>query len=194
MTWYSARFLPLALLWLTLSCNSGSSPAPAPPTPPPPTTPTATTFTNPLLGVGPDPWVYRKDNMYYYMSTTGGNIESSTLSNISINNLYQRRGEIAGDLGKLRADFGPDYPQVIALQSQINELDRQIARERARISSSVSRSLGDKYREALALERKLEGQVGSLKGDVLDDCLQSCARGRRNTVYCSTWKRVYGEC
>ncbi|RSK48444.1 glycoside hydrolase family 43 protein [Hymenobacter rigui] len=74
MTWYSARFLPLSLLWLTLACNSGSSPAPAPPTPPPPTTPTATTFTNPLLSAGPDPWVYRKDNVYYYMNTTGGNI------------------------------------------------------------------------------------------------------------------------
>ncbi|RSK33269.1 glycoside hydrolase family 43 protein [Hymenobacter metallilatus] len=72
MTWYPARLVPLALLTLTLSCNSGS--APAPPTPPPPTPPTSTTFTNPLLSVGPDPWVYQKDGVYYYMSTTGSNL------------------------------------------------------------------------------------------------------------------------
>ncbi|MET4105034.1 glycoside hydrolase family 43 protein [Hymenobacter sp. UYP22] len=74
MTWYPARLLSLALLALTFSCNSGSSPTPAPPTPPPPAPPTSTTFTNPLLSVGPDPWVYQKDGTYYYMSTTGGNI------------------------------------------------------------------------------------------------------------------------
>ncbi|GAC1596517.1 MAG: glycoside hydrolase family 43 protein [Hymenobacter sp.] len=34
----------------------------------------ATTFTNPLLPTGPDPWVYQKDGYYYFMATTGINI------------------------------------------------------------------------------------------------------------------------
>lgn len=34
-----------------------------------PTTTTATTFQNPLLPSGPDPWVYQKDGFYYYMHT-----------------------------------------------------------------------------------------------------------------------------
>ena len=34
----------------------------------------ATTFTNPLLPTGPDPWVYQKDGFYYYMHTTGVNL------------------------------------------------------------------------------------------------------------------------
>jgi GH43 family beta-xylosidase len=31
-------------------------------------------FTNPLLPVGPDPWVIYHDNYYYYMNTTGKNL------------------------------------------------------------------------------------------------------------------------
>ncbi|HUK26471.1 MAG TPA: glycoside hydrolase family 43 protein [Terriglobales bacterium] len=34
----------------------------------------ATTFTNPLLPTGPDPWVEHKDGVYYYMNTTGVNL------------------------------------------------------------------------------------------------------------------------
>lgn len=32
------------------------------------------TFTNPLLPTGPDPWVEYKDGVYYYMNTTGKNL------------------------------------------------------------------------------------------------------------------------
>ncbi|HEX8329790.1 MAG TPA: glycoside hydrolase family 43 protein [Hymenobacter sp.] len=34
-----------------------------------PSTNTATTFQNPLLSSGPDPWVYQKDGFYYYLHT-----------------------------------------------------------------------------------------------------------------------------
>ena len=34
----------------------------------------STTFTNPLLPTGPDPWVIFKDGFYYYMNTTGMNL------------------------------------------------------------------------------------------------------------------------
>ncbi|MEC5145270.1 glycoside hydrolase family 43 protein [Chitinophaga sp. 212800010-3] len=33
-----------------------------------------TTFVNPLLSSGADPWVYQKDGSYYFMSTSGNNI------------------------------------------------------------------------------------------------------------------------
>src|SRR5687767_1827063 len=36
--------------------------------------PVVTTFTNPLLAVGPDPWVLQKNGVYYYMHTTGRNL------------------------------------------------------------------------------------------------------------------------
>jgi GH43 family beta-xylosidase len=58
------------LLLGALSCNKKADPA----TTSPPTNPVASTFTNPLLPSGPDPWVYQKDGSYYYMATTGGNL------------------------------------------------------------------------------------------------------------------------
>jgi GH43 family beta-xylosidase len=36
--------------------------------------PTLTTFTNPLLSSGPDPWIIKKDNNYYYTHTLGNRI------------------------------------------------------------------------------------------------------------------------
>ncbi len=67
-------FAPLLLLGL-LSCSkdSGSSGGTTP-TPTPTPAPAATTFTNPLLPSGPDPWVAQKDGFYYFMATTGNNV------------------------------------------------------------------------------------------------------------------------
>ncbi|HEX8327668.1 MAG TPA: glycoside hydrolase family 43 protein [Hymenobacter sp.] len=56
--------------WLLLSapgCKKAAAPAMPPPAP-------LTTYTNPLLGSGADPWVTQKDGFYYYMHTTGGNL------------------------------------------------------------------------------------------------------------------------
>jgi GH43 family beta-xylosidase len=41
---------------------------------PPPVTPD-TTFTNPLLTSGPDPWVIQKDSLYYYTNTSGDRLK-----------------------------------------------------------------------------------------------------------------------
>lgn len=43
-------------------------------TPPPPPPPAANTFTNPLLSSGPDPWVVKKDAVYYYTHTLGNRV------------------------------------------------------------------------------------------------------------------------
>jgi GH43 family beta-xylosidase len=61
----------LFLLILTLACHKGSGGGNAPPPGPPPAT---NTFINPLLGAGPDPWVIRKGDFYYYTHTQGNKI------------------------------------------------------------------------------------------------------------------------
>src|SRR5688500_10118707 len=53
------------------ACDKKSTPAP-PVTPPPVVS--ADSFVNPLLPSGPDPWVIRKDNQYYYTHTLGNRI------------------------------------------------------------------------------------------------------------------------
>lgn len=62
--------------WLLIGLLACADKSPAPSTPPvvTPPTPVSTTFVNPLLASGPDPWVYQKDGFYYYMATTGNNV------------------------------------------------------------------------------------------------------------------------
>ena len=57
----------LALLLGSTASGGGGRPLGAVPAPP-------ATFTNPLLPSGPDPWVYQKDGVYYFLITTGGDV------------------------------------------------------------------------------------------------------------------------
>src|SRR5690606_1125102 len=40
----------------------------------PPVTTVDSTFTNPIVNNGPDPWVYQHDDVYYYTHTMGNRI------------------------------------------------------------------------------------------------------------------------
>jgi capsular exopolysaccharide synthesis family protein len=104
-----------------------------------------------------------------YRSGTGGSIAAQSLSNPTLNDLHRQRAELLGQLSKLESDFGPEYPTVVALRSQISELDRQINREQGRVSSSVSQDLGGRYRQAFAAERALQARVDSLKSQLLGE-------------------------
>ncbi|MGZ5190371.1 MAG: glycoside hydrolase family 43 protein [Flavisolibacter sp.] len=64
------KFILLLVTYVTLSCDKGNGGGSNPPPPPPP----ANTFTNPLLTSGPDPWIIKKDNNYYYTHTLGNRI------------------------------------------------------------------------------------------------------------------------
>lgn len=66
------RVMFLFLLISTISCDKGSGSG-GTPTPNPPVIP-ITTFTNPLLQSGPDPWIVKKDSFYYYTHTLGNRI------------------------------------------------------------------------------------------------------------------------
>lgn len=89
---------------------------------------------------------------------------TEALGNQAINNLRQRRAELAADYQKMLVQFEPGYPALQAIQSQINELDRSIASEESRVSGSIQAN----YREALAREKALEIKVSQLKADYLD--------------------------
>ncbi|MDO7877084.1 glycoside hydrolase family 43 protein [Hymenobacter sp. ASUV-10] len=53
-----------------LGCTKEAIPTLQPAVP----TPAATTFTNPLLSSGPDPWVAQKDGFYYFVATNDRNL------------------------------------------------------------------------------------------------------------------------
>src|SRR5215212_8386103 len=64
------HLLFVLVTFVSLSCKKPDKNNPDPnPNPQP-----GTTFTNPLLNSGPDPWVLKKDSFYYYTHTLGNKI------------------------------------------------------------------------------------------------------------------------
>ena len=95
---------------------------------------------------------------------TSGRPSSELLANSAVNNLRQRRAELASEYQRLMAQFEPSYPAAQALKTQIDQLDRSIGREESRVSGSIQ---GD-YRAALDREQALRSQVDQLKASYLD--------------------------
>lgn len=89
---------------------------------------------------------------------------TEALRNQAINSLRQRRAELAAEYQRLMIQFEPGYPAAKAIQSQIDQLDRSIAREEGRVSGSLQAD----YREALERERALQSKVDQLKASYLD--------------------------
>ncbi|HZC37316.1 MAG TPA: polysaccharide biosynthesis tyrosine autokinase, partial [Sphingomicrobium sp.] len=104
-----------------------------------------------------------------YRAGTGGTIAAQALTSTTVNDLHSQRAELLGQLSKLQSDFGPEYPPVVALRSQIAEIDKQIGLEQSRVSSSVTQDLAGKFQQALATERDLQGKVDALKTDLLGE-------------------------
>lgn len=95
-----------------------------------------------------------------------GNAGASTeaLRNQAINNLRQKRAELAAEYQRLMVQFEPEYPTAKAIKSQIDQLDRSIAREEGRVSGSLEAD----YREARDRESALQAKVDQLKASYLD--------------------------
>jgi capsular exopolysaccharide synthesis family protein len=88
--------------------------------------------------------------------------------NASTQELRQSRASLQAEYQDKRTLMKPDHPDMLALKSRIDELDRQISRETAQASSGRSNTLLAEYRSALAAEGALRSRVAGLKGDVLN--------------------------
>ena len=104
-----------------------------------------------------------------YRAGAGGTVAAQSLTSTTVNDLHSQRAQLLGQLSKLQSDFGPDYPPIIALRSQIAELDKQIGNEQSRVSSSVTQDLEGKFQQALATERDLQSKVDQLKTELLGE-------------------------
>ena len=82
--------------------------------------------------------------------------------------LRQQQATLEADYQQKRTFMKPEHPEMQSLKAQIDELDRQIAREGARMSSGRSNSLLADYRASVSAERALQSRVSQLKGDVLN--------------------------
>ena len=94
----------------------------------------------------------------------GGGNAVEALRNEAINTLRARRAVLASDYQKLLVQFEPRYPAALALKSQLDQIDRSIAREEQRVSGSIQ----GEYRQAVQRETMLQERVEALKVGFLD--------------------------
>ena len=87
----------------------------------------------------------------------------------------QSTSALRGSRATLEADYQdkltllkPDHPDMVALRSRIEELNRQISAEQSRVAGGKSTSLMADFRAAAAAEGALRSRVNQLRGSVLD--------------------------
>jgi capsular exopolysaccharide synthesis family protein len=86
----------------------------------------------------------------------------------STQGLRQQKATLEAEYQQKRTFMKPEHPEMLSLRSQIDELDKQIARESAQMSSGRNNSLLADYRAAVSAEQALQARVAALKGDVLN--------------------------
>lgn len=99
-----------------------------------------------------------------YREQGGDGASGDALRNQAINSLRQRRAELSADYQKMMTQFEPQYPPARALKAQIDQLDRSVTREEARVSGSTQAE----YRAAERRESELRARVEQLKSNYLD--------------------------
>ena len=88
--------------------------------------------------------------------------------NNSVLPLRQELAKLQGEYQQKRAFMKPEHPEMVSLQSQITELQKQIGAQVAQASSGRINGLLADYRGALSAEQSLQAKVARLKGDVLN--------------------------
>ncbi|QIK95842.1 polysaccharide biosynthesis tyrosine autokinase [Sphingomonas sp. HDW15A] len=87
----------------------------------------------------------------------------------------QSTSALRGTLAALEAEYQekrtllkPEHPDMVALKSRIDELNRQISAEQSRVAGGQATTLLAAYRAAVASENALRSRVNQLRGSVLD--------------------------
>lgn len=84
--------------------------------------------------------------------------------NPAIQRLTEERAKLASQYQQNLSVYQADYPQMVQLKAQIDEIDRQISS----VASEIRNSVRSEYQIAANEERSLLAQVRGLQADVLD--------------------------
>ena len=99
-----------------------------------------------------------------WRQAASGPMPADMIGNSSIRVLQQQRAQLQGTYQQKLQTFKPDYPEMLQLKGQIDELNRQIAQETGGVRASVKAE----YDAAAAQERMLMGQIATLRTEALD--------------------------
>ena len=104
------------------------------------------------------------EGAYRQAQLAGGSSEA----NASTQALRQSKATLEAEYQDKRTLMKPEHPDMLSLRSRIDELDRQIAKERSTTASAQATTLLGAYRAAQSAENNLRAQVAGLKGSVLN--------------------------
>ncbi len=99
------------------------------------------------------------------LSGAGALNSPEVLSNPAVQSLLGQRADVQSKLQQARAKYLPDHPVVIALKAQAAAVDQQLKA----LVGAVRGSVKAQYDAAADSEKKLEGQVASLKTATLGE-------------------------
>ena len=91
--------------------------------------------------------------------------DTATVENATLSGLRQERAQVAATLSNVEARFGPEYPQLQALQAQLAELERSIDAEEARIAGAARTD----FVQARAREQELRNRISGLRGNLVTE-------------------------
>lgn len=96
--------------------------------------------------------------------STPARTQGEVLQNPTISVLTQQRATLQGEYEQKLRVYQPEWPEMIQLGGQIQEIDEQISRQGADIVASIR----NEYLAAANQERSLRAQVEGLKNEVLN--------------------------
>jgi capsular exopolysaccharide synthesis family protein len=99
-----------------------------------------------------------------WRQASGGALSSDMIAGTNIGALQQQRANLQLQYQQKLQTFKPDYPDMVQLKSQIEEVTRQIAAETGRARAAVKAE----YDAAVAREGMLKAQIGTLRTEALD--------------------------
>ncbi|MCL6618315.1 GumC family protein [Thermomonas hydrothermalis] len=99
-----------------------------------------------------------------WQQALNGAMPPDMIANSNIRALQQQKGQLQAQYQLKLQTFKPEYPEMLQLKSQIDELDRQIAKE----TDAVRASVKAEYDAAVRQEQMLSQQIAALRAQALD--------------------------
>ena len=99
-----------------------------------------------------------------WRQASSGAMPADMIGNSNIRLLQQQKAQLQGTYQLKLQTFKPDYPEMLQMKGQLDELDRQIAQETRGVRASVKAE----YDAAATQESMLMGQISTLRSQALD--------------------------
>jgi polysaccharide biosynthesis transport protein len=103
----------------------------------------------------------KKQSMYDFAKQGDADIVPQIRDSAAVQDLLKRRGDLNGQYAESLAQYGPNFPKVQRLQSQLKEVDQNLEREK----KAVLARLGSEFHEAQQREELLTRTLEQQKSE-----------------------------